>query len=275
MFTINQNNIGTFSTDREYLNSDELTICGIDVIPTMFIRNKNIKRLDIRDAQIISAEAFIDLYNLELVQFDNNLLKIGYQAFANAYNLKKVVWGENIKEINCFQGSGLIDITLPESIEDIGSSFQGCKELQNIVLNNNITVLNEMLFYDDYSLKTLDVSPNLSVIEDNVFVNCKSLYKIKIIGDDNSSLDDCHSLAEIGSQAFYGTKAFTVNLAIPNLKILGEQAFRLSGITGWVSSNTLWYIGELCFAYCNNMETGTGETEIFKEKESDAMPMIF
>lgn len=276
MFIINKNNIGTFSTDSEYLNAENLIICEINIIPQMFIRNKNIKHIEIKGAEIISAEAFIDLYNLESVSFDNNLIQIGYQAFGNSYNLKKIVWGDNIKKINCFQGSGLVDVTLPASIEDIGTSFQGCKELKNVVLNNNITTLNEMLFYNNYNLKTLAVSSNLSVIEDNVFVNCKALHKIKIIDNDNSSLNDCECLVEIGSQAFYGTKSLTVSLAIPNLKILGEQAFRLSGITGWVNSNTLSHIGGLCFADCSNLEiNNTSETDIFEDKEEDTIPMIF
>src|SRR5574344_263296 len=173
MYEINENNMLTFEHDKDYLNAENLLINGIKEIRELLINNSNIVSITIKGCRYIGNEDFSDCYRLKELHLDEVLDTIGCQSFSNCYDLKEIDWGDNsnVKHINSFQGSGLTHVELPESVLTIGSSFQSCHDLESIILNSNITSLDKDVFFDNYKLIFIYVSPDIKSIGDSAFLN--------------------------------------------------------------------------------------------------------
>lgn len=260
MYEINENNMLTFEHDKDYLNAENLLINGIIEIPELFINNSNIVSITIKGCRYIGNEAFSDCYRLKELHLDEVLDTIGCQSFSNCYDLKEIDWGDNsnVKHINSFQGSGLTHVELPESVLTIGSSFQSCHDLESIILNSNITSLDKDVFFDNYKLIFIYVSPDIKSIGDSAFLNCKSLKYIKLIdSEDENGLENLNNLEYIGAQAFYGTSSLNTPINLPNLRFIGEEAFSLSGITSFMINEYVDTIEDFAFSKCTKLSKVT------------------
>ncbi len=186
-------------------------------------------------------------------EIDGHKVVIGKQAFGNSSDggnttLKSVVIGEGVEEIE-------------------GYAFQGCTELESVVLPESLTVLGadpdngtlytnyNSIFEDCSSLKSVTFKGDVTVIGNRTFYDCSSL----------SSIDLPDSLKEIGSYAFQNSGLSSV--AIPADLKLGLDVFRgCSALTsvefkgetvyGTVGSNPkkeCAAISNGCFKECTNL----------------------
>ena len=109
----------------------------------------------------------------------------------------------------------MIRITVPEIVETIGAeAFYGCTALQEIILNNKLTILNDDLFRNCSSLPQLRIPETVEEIGEEVFYNCSNLSQILIgenIPEDNATIFTS-TLKRIGVFAFYGTALTSVIL---------------------------------------------------------------
>ncbi len=185
--------------------------------------------------------------------------------------LRNLIIADSVTEVAKYQyydKTALESVYVPQSVQKIGvSAFDGCGSLQNvqlqeglsvvdnrsfalcqslaqIALPNTVTRLGNAAFYGCSNLQAVRLPMHLNMIENNVFYQCASLSNI-VIPD---------SVTAIGQQSFYQCRALT-NVTLPNrLTSIGEGAFydctnlRSINIPDSVSS-----IGNAAFAGCSQL----------------------
>jgi len=101
-------------------------------------------------------------------------------------NVKKVVFSSVYKELphGIFQGCGeLEEVVLPTGLESIPShAFYQCLSLKEIVLDENIKEIEESAFYQCLSLKEIVIGENIKEIEEYAFFN-SGLEKVSFKGE--------------------------------------------------------------------------------------------
>ncbi|HRU96645.1 MAG TPA: leucine-rich repeat protein [Ruminococcus sp.] len=136
----------------------------------------------------IGNSSFSECNSLEKIEIPETVEEIGNYAFSNCSSLKTITIPDGIKSIpdGCFNGcTSLESIDLPESIDSIGSfAFSGTKEdracysLKSITIPSNVTVLPDSCFANCTGLEKVILSENIIQIPVNCFKNCKSLKSI-------------------------------------------------------------------------------------------------
>ena len=94
---------------------------------------------DLRKVKKISADAFKDCNRLESIVIGDNVEVIVADAFSGHKTLKNIVLNHKIKVIHSrvFSGTGIVSITLPESVVQIDRSvFLDCKDLETVILES-------------------------------------------------------------------------------------------------------------------------------------------
>lgn len=134
-----------------------------------------------------------------------------------------------------FQYSNVVEVNIPESVEEIGSyAFSNAKRLKKINIPSKVQEIKEETFSTCIELKTINFSEGLEKIGYNAFWQCEKI----------NALNFPTSLREIGVSAFEGVGSST------------------SGIKDLVFSEGLEYIGDFAFAYNEYIETITFPTTL-------------
>lgn len=110
--------------------------------------------------------AFADCQSLRNVVLPSSVLILGKKCFCNCKSLKK--------------------IELPVRLINIGDcAFTGCG-LEEITLPKRIALIPECCFSRCKSLKNVNVSTNLSAVEEEAFKNCTSLENVNVYDQENT-----------------------------------------------------------------------------------------
>lgn len=84
---------------------------------------------------------------------------------------------------SAFAGSNINKVTIPESVEEIGSfAFNRCTNLQYVEINCEIKNLGVGLFEDCWKLNSITLPTSIDSIKENCFTNCYALKTIKYNG---------------------------------------------------------------------------------------------
>jgi len=174
--------------------------------------------------------AFTRCSNLESITGMNGVKKIGNCAFLDCENIISITLTNALKETGyCVFGDckGLESLALPDSLVDLGAgAFWGCEKLESIRLSRNIKELKSM--YDDYdvndyigtfdgctNLKEIELPEDIAIIGERTFYGCTNLKEIVLP----------ESIEKIGEKAFYECCKLE-SIAIPkNVKEIGDAAF--------------------------------------------------
>ena len=147
---------------------------------------------------------------------------------------------KNIKSLTAYpSGKGGAEYTIPADVNSIEpSAFCGTVNLEKVTLNNNLTSVPEMSFYDCGSLKSIDLSQTAS-IGNMAFYGCEKL----------TGVEFSDRLTYIGYGAFSSTAIQSIDIP-SGVTLIGIGAFsdcmNLNGITfaesnkATVSSNILY-----------------------------------
>lgn len=220
----------------------------IDSIGANAFNGKNLKEIDLSDATTnIGISLFEGCTALENVILPAALTEIKEKMFYGCTALSTLVLPDNVEEIGtsafegctnynidhlpsglkslgkaAFKNSGIIEITLPSSIEPMGMGenvFQSCVNLKNVVFEEDeeneeiITVLPAYTFSGCSNLESFTLPASIETIGEYAFNNCSGL---KLVVLDN--------IVEIRSNAFSycnNLKAIT----LPTITTLGSRAF--------------------------------------------------
>ncbi|MDD3746556.1 MAG: leucine-rich repeat domain-containing protein [Anaerostipes sp.] len=118
-------------------------------------------------------------------------------AFRYTTGLSKLVYNKFIKATGTAEQSGLQELVLSDGITGIDESdFWGCEKLKTVTLGKNVTFIDSAAFYGCSALSKVTLSSKLKTISSVAFYKCTSLKTLKIPD----------SVTYISGLAFEGTK---------------------------------------------------------------------
>lgn len=107
-----------------------------------FIYCAGLKKVDLSQTKLttLTGELFASCKSLTEVILSNTIQYIDYQAFYRTNSLQKIVLSDQLLSIanNAFRFSGIAEIELPNSIQNIGqNAFQSCQQLKRVTTKGN------------------------------------------------------------------------------------------------------------------------------------------
>lgn len=128
----------------------------------------------------IRSRAFMDKTELEEVRFGSSLIVIERLAFLNCKKLKTIdLSGVEIIGRNAFENCLSLE-SVHLTVEDImGGTFMGCSKLQNIVLENTLSI--GSYAFAETSVIELTIPRTCASIGNDAFYECLELNKIVVL----------------------------------------------------------------------------------------------
>lgn len=194
----------------------EIENAVIPAVACKFIKNNNLKTVEITSGESIGYEALSECKNLSLVTMADSVISIGEKAFYES-NITEINLSNNLQTIDkwAFYSCGLKDIIIPNSVTNIGASAFNSSGIVNITLSENITEIKDYTFSRCYALKNIVIPNSVNSIGAHAF-DTSGLIEI--------TLSD--SLNKIGTYAFYNCDDIR-NITIPDsVTYIASEAFK-------------------------------------------------
>ena len=237
--------------------ADSYKIIGID--DEAFFRAEYLRSVKLPPSiEIMGVSVFSDS-SIESISIPvGNLTKIGKRAFKYCNKLKEISIPSTIKELGAESFDGcreLYKVNLNEGLEKIDNyAFSKCIKLESIVIPNTVRYINAFAFSEDVRLASITIGEGVKSIGSSCFENCVRLRNVKLPDD----------LREIGSAAFNG--AGIVEIVIPNkIREIKPACFRSSKIRQIVLPSGLRRVGVFAFAYCKMDGSNNVPEEIWEQ----------
>ena len=133
--------------------------------------------------------------------------------------------------------SGLINVTIPDSVTDIGrDAFYCCSGLNSITIPSRLTSIAYCTFSGCSALTSVTIPDSVTSIDESAFSGCTSL----------SSITLPSSVTSIGSNAFYNTAWY--NNQPDGLVYLGKAVYKWKGQMSGTQANVTINSGTNCIA---------------------------
>lgn len=147
----------------------------------------------------MSMSVFENCSSLESIIIPEGLTYIGDNLFKGCSSLRSVLLNDNITGIGrySFFGTGISELVLPISLNDIKEGAFSSSKINRIELPNLVSVIPPRCFEDCHELVSVELQAN--DIKDFAFKNCSALINLTLP----------ETLKSIGQEAFYGCDSLT------------------------------------------------------------------
>ena len=261
---------------------------GVEAIPgSFFYGNEWIESVTLPSTLTeIGSYAFYGCTNLTEITIPASVEYMGNSAFEGCTSLETVVIEDGLTEIpyGAFRGcTSLNSVTLPSTLLTIGNeSFVRCSNLASseipdgvtyidcafvetgltsVTIPNSVTYLSGYTFMDCADLTTATLSNQLTKIPSGLFQNCTKLETVIIDGYEPNCIDG--NITQIGSVAFESTIITEIVIG-DSVTYIENNAFRYCDkLTTITIGDNVTYIGYTAFrcsstvattVYTNNQE---------------------
>ena len=177
-----------------------------------------------------------------------------------------------------FGGEELTELVIPEGVTEVGSyAFMDCPSLRSVTLPNSLKIVGEGAFKGCDSLTALTITDNMEQINLDAFSGC-TINEVSVLigdlakyctantthllpgtkrlyfgGEELTELVIPEGVTEVGSYAFMCCPSLR-SVTFPNsLKMVGEGAFKESGIEQVTLSKAITAIEKETFAHCRSL----------------------
>lgn len=182
-----------------------------------------------------------------------------------------------IKDGVLLKYTGKIDgaIELLAGVKEIACQCFAKSKIKKLVLNDGIEVIGDFAFYKS-AIEEINFPSTLKIIGKHAFEDCTSLAKVDLSKTALRTIEEAtfwgcgmielklpQHLEQIGAQAFLETVHLS-RLELPyNTTIIGNEAFRNSGMESVQLSNNITLLGDRAFYACERLTrvTSNGDVE--------------
>ena len=175
-------------------------------------------------------------------------------ALGGSKELKSIIFEEGIKKIPDHIGGNCSDVSIPDTVTEIGkSAFRNCDLLKSVRLPDSITEIGDRAF-EESGITSINIPNAITKIGEWTFANCKSLQTVTMNRNDTVKRTD--SKCVIGERAFqWDTSLKSVDLP-ENLTEISRFAFAdCSSLANITIPDKVTEIGEYAFKSCISLET--------------------
>ena len=134
-----------------------------------------IEGLDDDSVEVLVIPAEIDGYPV---------VRVNVQAFYKNTSLRRVVLPEGLQSIadSAFEGcENLEEVVIPSTVTEIGGlAFNDCGHLKNVTLPEGLQTIEKLTFQNCAALKRANIPSTVTAIEANAFYGCKSLESLSL-----------------------------------------------------------------------------------------------
>lgn len=130
--------------------------------------------------EVIASCCFQDCKMLRCIKLPSTINKIDRWAFSNCKSLTQIVLPDSITHIaaRAFEKSGLISITLPESIQTLeGNVFADCYQLETVNMPSVLRIINKGMFSNCLNLHTCNPHEDTE-IDNTAFQGCSTRLRL-------------------------------------------------------------------------------------------------
>ena len=109
--------------------------------------------------------------------------------------------------------TGITTITIPNSVTNLGTGFQGCTALQTVTIGTGVTSLGADTFYNCTTLNTVNFPSTLKTISENAFHGCTGLKTVDLPAScssvDSNAFRGCNNM--VGFSLSGGSSTYSVS----------------------------------------------------------------
>ena len=136
-------------------------------------------------------------------------------------------------------------VVIENSVTSIGANAFDNYGIKTVEMSDSITKIGDHAFYQCNQLQTIKMSENLQSIGNNAFMQCSSLQEINIPA----------KVQSIGDEAFWCCSSLKTVSFHKGLKIIGESAFHGTAVETVSLPEGLEKIGDRAFDYCQSLKS--------------------
>lgn len=157
--------------------------------------------------------------NLASAVLEEGLTSIGSNIFSSCGNFASVTLPSTLTTLqnNAFWGTNLKEITLPDSVDQMGDNCFGyCRSLKKVTLGAGLTHLGNYMFSQCYALENVIFDDALTSIGSGIFQNCNILNTLVLPANLTSTNSDTFSNSSLTSLFFKATTNQLTNFVCPS-----------------------------------------------------------
>ena len=186
---------------------------------------------------------------------DGNATITGYSGSVSALAIPQTIDGHTVVAIGnvAFRGSCLVNVTIPDTVTEIGASaFAGCKQLSTVQLSNKLTKLGELAFSDCTSLTSIRIPKSLETAScayygAGPFKGCLALQNVELET----------GMTKIPDNLLASCPGFTAITIPDSVTQIGKSAFSGSKLESIRIPDTVTGMGDHVFSGCTELKEVT------------------